>query len=377
MKTIKRVLLSPSFFVYFHIFILLSPLLSPFVIPVQAATMSDASVTISDSRPGLESLPSFTFKTPSTTAIKYVVFQYCTTPTGACTAPTGMTLTASPGLGTVTGIAGTGYSAAGTNTNCTGTGNTDCTITLTVTTPSGQTQNQTVVVPFTSGVTNPTTANTTFWVRVTSQDTTPDTIDSATVASATLDTYSMLATATVDPTFTFSIAAVNTGTVNGATINVTTATASAIPFGTLSTGSTKISAHDITITTNAANGYQVTIASANPPMVGTTNPTENIDRYNVANSSPAAWGSPGGTTPSTNTGFLGYTTNSTSLCTGTPNRFSSNKWAGPETTPYEVACNSGGASGEITRIGWQAEVNGVQPADFYTGTLFLVATPTY
>jgi len=77
-----------------------------------------------------------------------------------------MVLTASPTLGTVTGINGTTYAATATSSNCTGTGNTDCTITLTVTTPAIQTV-QAVSIPITAGITNPTTVDTTYFVRLT------------------------------------------------------------------------------------------------------------------------------------------------------------------------------------------------------------------
>ena len=88
-------------------------------------------------------------------------------------------------------------------------------------------------------------------------------------------------------------------------------------------------------------------------------------------------GAPAGDTANTNTGFFGYSTEDTTLCTGTAGRFQSNKWAGTTTTGQEVACNSGNVTAETTRIGYQAEVNAVQPAGAYTGSVILIATPTY
>jgi hypothetical protein len=286
-----------------------------------------------------------------------------------------MILTASPTLGTVTGISGTGYAAAGSSGTCTGTGNTDCTITLTVTTPTTQVV-QAVAIPVTAGITNPTTINTTYYVRLTTRDTGPTTIDTATVAFAILDTTSITVTASVDPTFTFSVAAVTSGgTVNGATTNVTT-TATTVPFSTLSSGSTKIAAHDLTVTTNATAGYAITVLSADPPL---TDVSKNIDTFTGTNATPTTWSSPAGTSASVNTGFFGYTTNDATLCTGTAARFTSGgpKWAGSNTTASEVACSTGGVSAEVTRVGWQAEVNAIQPPGSYSGVVTLVATPTY
>src|SRR5579872_4058550 len=110
------------------------PLVNLFIDQTHAAGLTSASVSIGDSRAGLATYHNFQFNTPSTTAIKTVTFQYCTTASGSCTAPTGMILASSPTLGTVSGIAGSGFSAAGSNGTCNGTGNSNCTITLTVTT---------------------------------------------------------------------------------------------------------------------------------------------------------------------------------------------------------------------------------------------------
>ncbi|MCX6732412.1 MAG: hypothetical protein NTV98_02635 [Candidatus Roizmanbacteria bacterium] len=115
----------------------------------QAATLTLAKDTISDSRAGVAAVHTFVFTTPSATNIKTIDFQFCTTASSTCTAPTGMILTASPTLGTVTGIGGTTYAATGTSATCTGTGNSACTATLTVTTPAAQ-SNVAVTVPFNS-----------------------------------------------------------------------------------------------------------------------------------------------------------------------------------------------------------------------------------
>ena len=341
-----------------------------------AASLSSAKDVISSSRSGVTSSHTFSFTTPSTTAIKTVDFQYCTTSSGTCTAPTGMILAASPTLGTVTGIAGTGYTASATSGTCTGTGNSNCTATVTVTTATTQTVTA-VTVPLTAGITNPTTINTTTFVRVTTKDAGAAAIDTNTVAFAVLTGTSISMTASVDPTFSFSLAAVNSGgTVNTATTNVTT-TASTIPFGTLTSGSTKIGAIDTTVTTNSANGYTVTIAAtANPPLADGSN---NIDIFTGTNAAPTAWSSPAGTSVNVNTGFLGYTTEEAALGTGTATRFTSGgpKWAGLATTADEVAYSPTGTSARTKRVGFQAEVNALQPSGSYTGTVLLVATPTY
>jgi hypothetical protein len=339
----------------------------PYLSLAHAGTFTPAKLTISDSRAGnIATTYDFAFTTTVTTDINQLDVVFCTTASGVCTTPTGIDTTG----------------ATRASDNLAGTGRTDNfavngTLSTVVTTPASQ-ATQAVTVSYT-GVTNPSTTNTTFFARITTySDTGSTVIDSASVAFATLTTTSIAVTASVDPTFVFSIAAANTGAVNGATINVTTSTANTIPFGTLSSGAPKIAAHDVSVTSNSKNGYTVTVKTlADPPLVDGAN---NIDKFSGTNASPTLWSSPAGSTANINTGFFGYTTNDAVLGTGTPNRFTStpNVWAGATTSPLEVAYSATGVSAaEVTRVGWQAEVNGLQPAGAYTGTVILVATPTY
>lgn len=337
-----------------------------FVSQVQAGTFTAAKLTISDSRASATAVTyDFAYTATVTTAIKQVTIQFCTTASGTCTTPTGMTTT----------------TAVRSADNLAGTGRTDTfaangTLTTVVTTPSTQ-STQAITGTYTT-ITNPSTVNTTFFARITTySDTGSTVIDSATVAAAILDTTSVAVTASVDPTFTFTVAGVNSGgTVNGATTNVTT-TATLIPFGTLSAGSSKIAAQDLTVVTNAASGYTITVKGLTNPVL--VSGSHNIDEFSGTNASPTTWSSPAGTSESVNTGYFGYTTNDATLGTGTVDRFTNGgpNWSGTTTSPLEVAYNATGVSTQTTRIGWQAEVNGLQSQGAYTGTVILVATPTY
>ncbi len=340
-----------------------------FVGKANADTLTTRNLTISDSRAGNTGTTyDFAFTVVATTGIKQWNIKFCTAAgayADACTTPTGIVTTG----------------AAIGSDNVTGSGRTNTfggngVLQTVVTTPS--TQSPTEVTVSYTGITNPTTTDTTFFARIiTYSDPGTTEIDSGTVAAAILTTTSIAVTAAVDPALTFTVAAVNSGTVNGATINVTTSTAVLIPFGTLSSGSTKIAAHDLTVETNASGGYTTTVkATATPPLVDGSN---NIDVFTGANSNPTIWSSPGGTANSVNTGFFGYTTNDATLGTGTADRFTDtgNEWAGTTTSPLEVAFSATGVSSEITRVGWQAEVNSIQAPGSYTGTVILTTTPTY
>lgn len=333
---------------------------SPLVTRVLAVTgtLTSAKVTISDSHAGQASVGhTFDFTTATTGTIATVVFQYCNAASGACVTPTGL-VTTGGSQGSLTGL---GASTSDFTTNGT--------ITLTVTSPASVSNGTSITVPFT-GITNPTTADTTFFVRITTQASGPTAIDTNTTAFAILTSTSIAVTASIDPTLTFTVAGVDSGgTVNSSSLTITT-TASTIPFGTLTAATPAIGAQDVTVVTNALNGYIVSAkAAADPPLTDVNN---NIDKFSASYSSPATWSSPGGTTASVNTGFFGYTTEDTNV-----SGFSGNKWAAVDTTARTLVSSSTGVTTRTKRIGWQTEVNTLQPSGSYSGTVILVATPTY
>lgn len=353
--------------------LLLPSLANILVTKAFAGTLTKYSVQINNSQAAATGVTyTFDWTTSATTAIKQIDIQICTTPSGTCSAPSGFS-TGTPTLAS-DNIAGSGRTLTGSTANK---------FDIVVTTPASQ-STQTMSLTFT-GVTNPSTINTTYYARTTTySDTGTTIIDGPTGAAfAVLDTGSIAVSATVDPNFTFSIARAVSGTVNGDTINVSSTTNNSIPFGTLNTTVASVAAHDITITTNASNGYTVTASSAAtaqagfPPLVSGS--TDNIDAFTGTNASPTAWSAPGGSTPDVDTGFFGYTTEDATLCTGTANRFTSGgpKYAGFTTTGQELICSATPVSSETTRVGWKLAINSIQPAGSYTGTVILVATPTY
>ncbi len=347
--------------------IVFTSLLYPLIVPVRAATLTSANTTITDSRAEQASVGhTFNFTTATTGTIATVRIEYCTTASGACTTPTGL-LTTSASQGTISGL---GASTSNVTTNGL--------ILLSVSSPASVNSGVAISLPYT-GITNPSGANSTYYVRIQTRTAAPAIIDEVTTAFAVLTSTSISMTATVEATLAFSLTPVYTGSVNNAAINVTSAlSASTIPFGTLSSGATKILAHDATVTTNAAGGYAVTVAAlADPPM---SDGTKNLDYFTGTNTSPSGWTSPLGSSPSVNTGFVGYTTEDATLSGGTADRFTSsggNKWAGLTTTADPVMSHTAGVSSQTVRVGWQAEVNNLQPPGTYSGTVLMVATPTY
>jgi hypothetical protein len=357
---------------------------------VNAGTLTVAKDTISTSKPGATGVDhTITFKTATTGTIASVLIDFCTTSAGACdpSSPTGVPgglSTTSATLGSVTGL------GAGTLTK-----STNGRLYYAISSPASVGSNTTITFPF-SAVTNPSTADTSSFVRITTFSDTatypasPSTpIDDVTVAFAVLTTTSIAASATVDSTFTFSVAGVASGGhISGGNTDVTTnvtTLANTIPFGTISAGSggKKSAAHDLAVTTNSGSGYSITVKGTDPPLA---DGAKNFDLFPADNTTPAAWTSPAGTTASVNTGYFGYTTNDPTLGTGTAGRFTSGtadgNWAGTNggdafTSPFEVAYSATPVNNETTRIGWRSEINTAQPNGDYTGTVTLVATPTF
>lgn len=373
MRILRFINKKPKFFL-----IILLTTLTALIVPVyylsaskaQAGAFTQTKVMIGNSQASAVTTYNFYFTVAATTAIKQIDIKFCTQ-AGAwadtCTAPTGFSDSSSTRAGD----------------NITGSGRTDSApaanqFRTVITTPS--TQNPTTVSYQMANVTNPSTTNTTFYTRViTWSDTGTTQIDYGQQAFAILTSTSLAVSATVNPNLTFSLAAATSGTVNNATITVTSGTsASTIPLGTLASGAPSIAAHDATVTTNAGNGYTVTAsASATPPLVSGAN---DIDAFTGTNASPATWSSPNGSSANVNTGYFGYTTEDSTLGTGTAARFTSsggNKWAGTTITGEEVIYSATGVSSQTTRLGWQGEVNSLQPAGSYTGAVVLIATPTY
>lgn len=184
--------------------------------------------------------------------------------------------------------------------------------------------------------------------------------------------YSQEASATTAaPSLTFSVAGVNSGTTIAGQTTTVTSTATAIGYGTLTIGdgNPNIAAQSITVTTNATGGYTATarhdqdLTSTNGDVIATVSGT---------NATPAAFGT--GVT----TGRFGYHTTDSSLCTGTGSRFSANDtYASMETTPAEVACDTGPVNSQITQLVYKLVIGNLQEAGDYQSTVTYIATATY
>ena len=196
-------------------------------------------------------------------------------------------------------------------------------------------------------------------------------------------------TASVPTILNFTVSGVGSGlTVNGATTTVN-ATQTTIPFGVLVVDTQATAAQDLQVSTNAANGFVVTVVTDR--QLTSANGAD-IDGF--ANGSytttPLSWTSnpPTSTLGQENTyGHWGITTNDNTITPGLTNPFDVNgvgkRFVSASTTPVEIFRHNGPSDGTnqgvgLTRVGYTVEISALQEAgNDYTATLTYVATPVF
>jgi hypothetical protein len=201
--------------------------------------------------------------------------------------------------------------------------------------------------------------------------------DSGQVRVAIIDQVTV--SASVDTTLTFAVSGVASGSsVNGTTTSTTTSSV-ALPFGTLPVGGSRVVAHDLTVTTNASQGYTVTVVQTQA-LQSTTGAT--IDGFidGSDTNTPTAWQAPSGLVADPDTyGHWALTSEDTNIIARSgPGQFGSNQWVSPSTTPIAIMGHDDPVMATTTRIGYQAGITALQEAgDDYTTTLRYVATPVF
>lgn len=176
---------------------------------------------------------------------------------------------------------------------------------------------------------------------------------------------------TIDPTLTFSVNDVAAGEFVNTVETTVGSTATGINFGnTVDQANNGVSAHDIEVGTNAPGGYTVSIRHTEQL---TNAASDTIANHSGTNGTPTAF-------PGVGTEAWGYTTEDSTLETGTADRFTNGGpfWAGFTTGNEIVVDNSGTFSGtETTRIGHQVGVAATTPAGTYQTTIIYTVASTY
>jgi hypothetical protein len=350
------------------------------IIPMTAfaAQLTNIKDTLSNPRPNPAS-SSHTFEFTVTTGsatFEEIQFQYCILPSGTCTAPAGLTTTAAS-KGTITGLTTADWSlendAAGVPIlQHTGGGENIASEAVLSLGLDAITNSSITACQSTKSDTD------TCYIRITTCndlgcDVSED-LDTGIVSYTTIEAITV--TARVDPTFSFTVAAVAAGTVsNGVTTSVAS-TYSTLPFSNLTAGTPVYAAHRLNCITNTEEGYTVTMNMVTQ-MSGVYG--GNIDPFagaTVTWSNPIAWTEPTGTTPNTDTGWIGANTTDNDVA----------GWTGADSAEFgpvndssnQVMNSTSSDNGNVSvYVSYAIEVNVYQPADTYTGTLVYNALPTY
>lgn len=344
----------------------------PALIPVaSAASLTNAKDTISDS--GISAAAWHTISyTNATSTIASQTILITFDPSGSAfnlgavtagdIAVTGMTMVANAGA--CSGAASEVYPTIGA-----------ATITLTVCSGDTVAAGAKTIAVNNGHITNPAVAGS-YVIRIGgTQDNSADT-RVAIISHVTM-------TASVDTTLTFVIAGVASGQAINGTTTSTTTSATAISFGTVPVGAPKVAAQDLFVTTNAHNGYVVTVHQ-DQKLTSSTGATIDVFANGATTSVPTAWVAPTNVLAQRQTwGHYGLTSNDSDL---NASEFISAKFVGNFTSsssPRQVLSHTGPSDGTTqdtgtARVGWAIQIGPLQEAgNDYTNQLIYVATPTF
>ncbi len=323
------------------------------ILSVSAATLTSASIELSDPRTATTSTYTITasgFTTATTIRCMEVVLN--SQANGLGTVPTGIVTTNST-LDSSTLITAANWTVQNT---------TNGTLSASFVTGQTPTANGNIVW---GAVTNGTTDQTYYGLMTTYSDvacTNGNEVDTVTMAFAYKD--GTLVSLTIEPTLTFVVNAVASGQlINGTTTSILSS-ATGIDFGTaVTTSANGISAHDLTVTTNAAGGYNVYLRHT----AALTNAGANaITNHTGTNAIPTSF-------PAAGTEAWGYTTEDTDLT-----QFTANTWAGFTTLNEQVMTNAAATAGsETVRVGQQVGIATDTPAGTYSTTIIYTVVATY
>ena len=232
--------------------------------------------------------------------------------------------------------------------------------------------NATFGVTGTNRVTNPSSANSYEFIV------TAGAADTGRTRVAILDNVDV--TAVVNTSFTFTVTGLATSTVVNGTSTTGSTSPTAIPFGTLTSGVIKTMGQRLNVTTNARNGFVVTVEQDQNLLSSTG---ADIDGFidGAYTNTPTTWASPTNNIANENTwGHWGLTSEDSNL---NGDEFGSALFVAASTTPRQIFAHGGPSDGTtadvgVTDIGYQIQISPLQEAgDDYNTVLTYIATPTF
>ncbi len=191
-------------------------------------------------------------------------------------------------------------------------------------------------------------------------------------------------TAQVDTIFTFTVEGLSPtdGDVNQSPITATSSTTT-LPFGLLDDTASSTVAQQLSVSTNAAYGFAVTVQVDQQLNSGSATIGGFID--NTFTTTPTLWQGPAGSISNPDSwGHWGVTTDDETVTISDLYDVAGDgrRYVAASTTPVTVFANNGPADGSsqnigTARVGYTAEISALQPAGIYTATLTYVATPVF
>lgn len=323
----------------------------------------------------------FTFTVPTTAGVHSVKFEYCTTAAGTCTLPADV-VTTSATLGTTANVSG--FSLTNTTNGAPYIAN------------AGGVPGGAAIQVTLNAVKNPSIANASFFVRITtytSNDATTGATDAGTVTASTASP--IVLSGTMPESLVFCTG--QTISVTASVPDCTTATAGSIAFDKLfSPIDTAVAVSQMAASTNAGSGYAITVNGATMTSGSNTinaitvpsasNKGQGQFGLNLrANTSAAAacWPGSCSATP------LLYTPADVATASNGTNLRGQPK-AGYDTADTftfndnAVVADSGQGGGspvasdaQIFTVSYIVNVPGSQPAGTYTATMTYICTPTF
>jgi hypothetical protein len=333
------------------------------VLNAHAATLSSVSLSVSDPRPSnLSTNYTFTGSSVTLSTIKCIKEVYTDPLTGL--APAGMSTT---GAGVTFDTVNSNYMPTPGGWTFTHTVNGTMTLTNAAgETPASASARKVVI----NGITNSsvTTSLQIQFNTYNNTDCSSSPVDSAT-ALFILTNGSTLSL-TVDNTLTFTVNAVASGQGCDGTTTTAASTATTIPFGTVNSAANAVVCQDLTAATNATSGYTIYARYTAAPTNALAQTI--ADLPGATNAAPIAFTAAG-------TEAYGYTTNDSTLGTGTANRFTNGgqKWADMTTANNELAYENAPVNSTTYRVGHQVGVSTITKPGTYTTTVIYTCTPIY
>ena len=340
-----------------------------------AAQITNRSLTLQAGATDGGSKPSgvvnhlFGFTLPTAGTVGSIKFEYCTTAAGTCTTPTGLTTTSAT-LGAETGA--TGFSMVNGSNGAPYLTRTAAAISA-----------NTAVTYRLDSITNPSTANQTFFVRITSYATTDTTGGSTDLGAVAASTATQIVlTGTMPESLIFC-----TGATVSTTLGVpdcSTASAGTVSFNQLfSPTDTATATSQMAASTNAGFGYIITVngptltsgantvtamSSATTGVRGTSQFGMNLKANTTTTSTPAV---------GTEVAPAANGTNYRGQATAGYNTVDTFKFTSGDTVANSANGGAGPTDAQIFTASYMVNVPGSQAAGTYTTTLTYICTPTF